>query len=241
MHRVLGWLANLSTPPQVCALIQGTTAVRAMFSVAAFPSQSVPAWRIPINAGRASASHPAESHCCLPALRYIHSCIPGLLPGEQCEFRCKPPSFLGDPTTGTCPIDNTEPLLLLKSGQHPKASAAPSFRTVIQGSAGFWPLPDPGHARCRCELLRESEPAGTHKTRSSSLWEFRTSWQRLPLSSGGLKDHISIRILLLLRPKIRGIPETMVFRILVFMWSFGPRIFSMPRGPCKLLGANAGL
>ncbi|CAE7034772.1 unnamed protein product [Symbiodinium natans] len=42
--------------------------------------------------------------------RYIHSCIPGLLPGEQCEFRCKPPSFLGDPTTGTCPIDNTDPL-----------------------------------------------------------------------------------------------------------------------------------
>ena len=41
--------------------------------------------------------------------RYIHSCIPGLLPGEQCEFRCKPPSFLGDPTTGTCPMDNTAP------------------------------------------------------------------------------------------------------------------------------------
>ncbi|CAE7244550.1 unnamed protein product, partial [Symbiodinium pilosum] len=41
--------------------------------------------------------------------RYIHSCIPGLQPGEQCEFRCRPPSFLGDPLPGTCPTDNTDP------------------------------------------------------------------------------------------------------------------------------------
>ena len=29
--------------------------------------------------------------------RYIHSCIPGLLPGDRCEIRCLPPQFLVTP------------------------------------------------------------------------------------------------------------------------------------------------
>jgi hypothetical protein len=40
--------------------------------------------------------------------RYIHSCIPGLLPGDRCEIRCLPPQFLGDPVVAQCSTENTE-------------------------------------------------------------------------------------------------------------------------------------
>ena len=39
----------------------------------------------------------------------------------------------------------------------------------------------------------------------------------------GPKDHINIRIhILVLRPKTRGIPEAVVCRILMLMWSWAP-------------------
>ena len=40
-------------------------------------------------------------------LRYIHSCIPGLLPGDTCEIRCRFPDFLGDPVVAMCSTENT--------------------------------------------------------------------------------------------------------------------------------------
>jgi len=39
---------------------------------------------------------------------YIHSCIPGLLPGDTCEIRCRFPDFLGDPVVAMCSTENTD-------------------------------------------------------------------------------------------------------------------------------------
>lgn len=48
--------------------------------------------------------------------QYIHSCIPGLFPGDKCEVRCKNSffagpgniHFTGQGTVGECPTDNTD-------------------------------------------------------------------------------------------------------------------------------------
>ena len=53
---------------------------------------------------------------------------------------------------------------------------------------------------------------------------------------GGPKDHINIRISHSgSRAQDRGIPEIMVGRILMFMWSFGVLLLSEPTGELKLL------
>eukprot|EP00438_Fugacium_kawagutii_P002052 Skav230094 [mRNA] locus=scaffold3264:162026:168367:- [translate_table: standard] len=52
--------------------------------------------------------------------RYIHSCIPGLLPGDLCEILCLPGQFVGDPVVATCSVENTD------SSQAPHFAAWPS-------------------------------------------------------------------------------------------------------------------
>ena len=83
------------------------------------------------------------------------------------------------------------------------------------------------HGKARSKVLRAVQNSGMALRYASPGLQGNKGLARPPVdlegaSLSGSKDYMNTRILHIgLRPKTRGIPETVVCRILMFMWSFG--------------------